>query len=62
MGSFSKKFKKKLVKEQKKAMNKIYKKAGLQGLLDLVPDLENRDAMPPHSEEQDYEEFFEEQE
>jgi len=36
MGRFGRKFKNKLVKEQKKAMNKIYKKAGLQGLLDTI--------------------------
>ena len=33
MGRFSRKFKNRLVKEQKKALNKIYKREGLNGLL-----------------------------
>ena len=36
MGRFSRKFRNRLVKEQKKALNKIYKRAGLQGLLDTI--------------------------
>jgi hypothetical protein len=36
MGRFSRKYKNKLIKEQKKALNKIYKKAGLQGLMDTI--------------------------
>ena len=33
MGKFGRKFRNKLVKEQKKAMNKVYKREGLNGLL-----------------------------
>ena len=36
MGRFSRKFKNKVLKEQKKAMNKLYKKHGLQRLLSGV--------------------------
>jgi len=36
MGRFSRKFKNRLIKEQKKAMNKMYKKHGLQRLLSGV--------------------------
>ena len=36
MGRFGRKFKNRLVKEQKKAMNKMYKKHGLQRLLSGV--------------------------
>ncbi|MBM89202.1 MAG: hypothetical protein CMQ41_12575 [Gammaproteobacteria bacterium] len=36
MGRFSRKFKNRIVKEQKKAMNKMYKKHGLQRLLSGV--------------------------
>lgn len=36
MGRFSRKYKNKLVKEQKKALNKIYKKQGMQGLLNTM--------------------------
>lgn len=36
MGKFARKFRNRLVKEQKKALNKIYRKQGLQGLLNNV--------------------------
>jgi len=36
MGRFSRKFKNRLVKEQKKALNRIYKKQGMQGLLNTM--------------------------
>ena len=36
MGRFGRKYKNKLVKEQKKALNKIYKKQGMQGLLNSM--------------------------
>mgnify|MGYP000272964182 CR=1 FL=1 len=36
MGRFSRKFKNKVLKEQKKAMNKLYKKHGLQRILSGV--------------------------
>ena len=36
MGRFGRKFKNKVLKEQKKAMNKLYKKQGLQRLLSGV--------------------------
>lgn len=36
MGKFSRKFKNKVLKEQKKAMNKMYKKHGLQRMLSGV--------------------------
>ena len=36
MGRFSRKFKNRLVKEQKKAMNKIYKRVGMEGLLSTL--------------------------
>lgn len=36
MGRFGRNFKKRLVKEQKKALNKIYKKQGMKGLLNTM--------------------------
>ena len=39
MGRFSRRFKNRLVKEQKKALNKIYKKQGLQGLQNLLGEI-----------------------
>ena len=36
MGKFARKFRNRLAKEQKKALNKIYRKQGLQGLLSNV--------------------------
>jgi len=36
MGKFSRKFKNRILKEQKKAMNKMYKKHGMQRLLSGV--------------------------
>ena len=44
MGRFSRKFKNRLVKEQKKALNKIYKKQGVQGLLDTMEEYSNENA------------------
>ncbi len=39
MGRFSRTFKKRLLVEQKKALNKIYKKQGLQGLQNLLGEI-----------------------
>jgi hypothetical protein len=36
MGKFSRKFKNRILKEQKKAMNRIYKKQGIEGLQRLM--------------------------
>jgi len=36
MGRFSRRFKNRLVKEQKKALNKIYKKQGMEGMQRLL--------------------------
>ncbi len=44
MGRFSRKYKNKLVKEQKKALNKIYKKQGMQGLLNTMGEYSHENA------------------
>ena len=44
MGRFSRKFKNRLVKEQKKALNKIYKKQGMQGLLNTMGEYSHENA------------------
>ena len=44
MGKFARKFRNRLVKEQKKALNKIYRKQGLQGLLNNVEGYSNENS------------------
>ena len=44
MGKFARKFRNRLVKEQKKALNKIYRKQGLQGLLNNVEGYSHENA------------------
>ena len=44
MGRFSRKFKNRLVKEQKKALSKIYKRQGMQGLLNNIEEYSHENA------------------
>lgn len=44
MGKFSRTFKNRLVKEQKKALNKIYRKQGMQGLLSTMEGYSHENA------------------